>query len=222
MNIFIEILLWAIIAVGAALGIKSGFIRMAAKPVKLVLAIVIAFSLATAFAEGVVVPIIETPITNYIYDFLSENCPDINAENIMEELPTVLKMAAGMYGVDLEELAIQYAEFDIVREITNTLASPVIDIFSLIIAFVVLYFVSKLLISLALALLDLIFSGGIFGVLNRVLGGVSGTVLAIVAAWGVAVLVEFLFHINSNGMENAGFLYTFFNTYSPIELLLSF
>lgn len=222
MNIFIEILLWAIIAVGAALGIKSGFIRMAAKPVKLVLAIVIAFSLATAFAEGVVVPIIETPITNYIYDFLSENCPEINAENIMEELPTVLKMAAGMYGVDLEELALEYAEFDIIREITNTLASPVIEIFSLIIAFVVLYFVSKLLISLALALLDLIFSGGIFGVLNRVLGGISGTVLAIVAAWGVAVLVEFLFHINSNGMENAGFLYTFFNTYSPIELLLSF
>ena len=222
MNIFIEILLWAIIAVGAALGIKSGFIRMAAKPVKLVLAIVIAFSLATAFAEGVVVPIIETPITNYIYDFLSENCPEINAENIMEELPTVLKMAAGMYGVDLEELALEYAEFDIIREITNTLANPVIEIFSLIIAFVVLYLVSKLLISLALALLDLIFSGGIFGVLNRVLGGISGTVLAIVAAWGVAVLVEFSFHINSNGMENAGFLYTFFNTYSPIELLLSF
>lgn len=222
MNIFIEILLWAIIAVGAALGIKSGFIRMAAKPVKLVLAIVIAFSLATAFAESVVVPIIETPITNYIYEFLSENCPEINAENIMEELPTVLKMAAGMYGVDLEELALQYTEFDIIREITNTLASPVIEIFALIISFVVLYLVSKLLISLALALLDLIFSGGIFGVLNRVLGGVSGTVLAIVTAWGVAVLVEFLFHINSNGMENAGFLYTFFNTYSPIELLLSF
>ena len=222
MHIFIEILLWVIIAVGTALGIKSGFIRMAAKPVKFVLAIVLAFSLCTAFAEGIVMPIIERPITNYIYDFLSENCPVLTPENITEELPTILKMAAGMYGIDLEELALQYAEFDVIAEITNALASPVIEIFSLIIAFVLVYFIGKLLITLALALLDLIFSGGIFGALNRVLGGISGTVLSIVVAWAVAVLVEFLFHINSDGMESAGFLYTFFNTYSPIELLLSF
>ena len=218
----IEILLWAIIAVGAALGIRSGFIRMAAKPIKFILAIVLAFSLCSSFAEGIVVTIIEKPITNYIYEFLAENCPNLSPENITEELPTVLKMAAGMYGVDLEELASQYAEMDIIGEITNTLATPVIEIFSLIISFVLIYLISKLLITLTLALLDLIFSDGIFGALNKILGGVSGTILAVAAAWAVAVIVEFLFHINSDGMENAGFLYTFFNTYSPIELLLSF
>ena len=218
----IEILLWAIIAVGAALGIRSGFIRMAAKPIKFILAIVLAFSLCSSFAEGIVVTIIEKPITNYIYEFLTENCQNLSPENITEELPTVLKMAAGMYGVDLEELASQYAEMDIIGEITNILATPVIEIFSLIISFVLIYFISKLLITLTLALLDLIFSDGIFGALNKILGGVSGTILAVAAAWAVAVIVEFLFHINSDGMENAGFLYTFFNTYSPIELLLSF
>lgn len=222
MPIFTEILLWAIIAVGAALGIRSGFIRMAAKPVKFVLAIILAFSLCTVFAEGIVVPIIEKPITNYIYEFLLENCPEINPQNIMDEIPTILKMAAGMYGIDLEEMAAQYADKDIILEITNALSAPVIEIFSVIISFVIVYLLSKLLVSLALALLDLIFSDGIFGALNRVLGGVSGTVLAVVAAWAVAVIMEFLFHINADGMENAGFLYTLFNTYSPIELLLSF
>jgi hypothetical protein len=142
MSIFVEILLWAMLVVGVALGIRAGFIRMAAKPVKLILSLVIAISLCVTFAEGVIMPIIEKPITNYIYEFLVENCPEINIENVAEELPTVLKMAAGMYGIDLEEIVAQNAGRDILAEITTILAEPVISIFSTIISFVLLYFIS--------------------------------------------------------------------------------
>ena len=222
MSIFVEILLWVILLVGVALGIRSGFIRMAAKPVKLILSLVLAFSLCTSVAEGIVTPIIEQPITNYIYDFLAENCPELNIENVAEELPTVLKMAAGMYGINVEEIVAQNAGRDIIAEITAVLAAPVISILAIIVSFVLLYFVSKLLITLALSLIDLIFSNGIFGALNKILGGVSGAVISFAVAWALAVLIEFLYHINGNGLENPGLLYTFFNTYSPIELLLSF
>lgn len=222
MSIFIEILLWAIIVVGVALGIRAGFIRMAAKPVKLILSLVLAFTLCTAVAEGVVAPIIEQPITNYIYDFLAENCPDLNIENVAEELPTVLKMAAGMYGIDIEDIVAQNAGRDIIGEITAVLAEPVISILAIVVSFVILFVVSKLLITLALSLIDLIFSNGVFGVLNRALGGISGAVISVAVAWAVAIFVEFLYHINGTGLEDPGFLYTFFNTYSPIELLLSF
>ena len=222
MSIFVEIILWAIIIVGVALGVKAGFISMAAKPVKLILSLVLAFALCASFATAVVTPIIEQPITNYIYEFLLENCPELNIDNVTEELPTVLKMAAGMYGIDVEEIVAQNAGRDIIAEITAVLADPVISIFSTIISFVILYFVFKLVVTIALALVDLIFSNGVFGALNKVLGGVSGAIISFAAAWAVAVLVEFLFHINGNGIENAGILYTFFNTYSPIELLLSF
>ena len=222
MSIFIEILLWAMLITGVALGIRSGFIRMAAKPVKLVLSLVLAFSLCASVAEGIVVPIIEKPITNYIYEFLIENCPELNIENVAEELPTVLKMAAGMYGIDVEEIVAQNAGRDLIAEITATLANPVISIFATVIAFVLVYFIAKLLITLALALLDLVFSDGIFGALNKILGGVSGAIISFAIAWAVAVFVEFLFHINGSGLENPGLLYKFFNTYSPIELLLSF
>lgn len=222
MSIFVEIILWAMLVVGVALGIRAGFIRMAAKPVKLILSLVIAISLCVAFADGVIMPIIEKPITNYIYEFLVENCPEISIENVAEELPTVLKMAAGMYGIDLEEIVAQNAGRDILAEITAVLAEPVISIFSTIISFVLLYFISKLVITLLLALVDLIFSNGVFGALNRALGGVSGAIIAFAAAWALSALIEFLYHINGTGLENPGFLYTFFNTYSPIELLLSF
>ena len=222
MSIFVEILLWVILLVGVALGIRSGFIRMAAKPVKLILSLVLAFSLCTSVAEGIVTPIIEQPITNYIYDFLAENCPELNIENVAEELPTVLKMAAGMYGINVEEIVAQNAGRDIIAEITAVLAAPVISILAIIVSFVLLYFVAKLLITLALSLIDLIFSNGIFGALNKILGGISGAVISFAVAWALAVLIEFLYHINGNGLENPGLLYTFFNTYSPIELLLSF
>ena len=222
MSIFVEIVLWAILVVGVALGIKSGFIRMAAKPVKLILSLVLAFSLCATVAEGIIVPIIEKPITNYIYEFLVDNCPEINIENVAEELPTVLKMAAGMYGIDVEEIVAQNAGRDIIAEITTVLAEPVISIFAIIISFVVLYFVSKLVITLLLALVDLIFSNGVFGALNRTLGGLSGAIISFAVAWALSVFIEFLYHINGSGLENSGLLYTFFNTYSPIELLLSF
>ena len=222
MSIFVEILLWVILVIGIALGIKSGFIRMAAKPTKLILSLVLAFSLCTSVANGIVAPIIEQPITNYIYEFLVENCPEINIDNVAQELPTILKMAAGMYGIDIEEIVAQNAGRDIIAEITATLAEPVISIFALIISFVLLYVISKLLITLALSLIDLIFSNGVFGALNKTLGGISGAIISFAVAWAVAVFIEFLYHINGAGLDNPGVLYTFFNTYSPIELLLSF
>jgi uncharacterized membrane protein required for colicin V production len=222
MSIFVEILLWVILVIGIALGIKSGFIRMAAKPTKLILSLVLAFSLCTSVANGIVAPIIEQPITNYIYEFLVENCPEINIENVAQELPTILKMAAGMYGIDIEEIVAQNAGRDIIAEITATLAEPVISIFALIISFVLLYVISKLLITLALSLIDLVFSNGVFGAINKILGGISGAIISFAVAWAVAVFIEFLYHINGAGLDNPGILYTFFNTYSPIELLLSF
>lgn len=222
MSIFVEILLWVILVIGIALGIKSGFIRMAAKPTKLILSLVLAFSLCTSVANGIVAPIIEQPITNYIYEFLVENCPEINIDNVAQELPTILKMAAGMYGIDIEEIVAQNAGRDIIAEITATLAEPVISIFALIISFVLLYVISKLLITLALSLIDLVFSNGVFGALNKILGGISGAIISFAVAWAVAVFIEFLYHINGAGLDNPGILYTFFNTYSPIELLLSF
>jgi uncharacterized membrane protein required for colicin V production len=222
MSVFVEIVLWAILVVGVALGVRAGFIRMAAKPIKLILSLVLAFTLCTSVAEGIVVPIIEQPITNYIYEFLAENCPELNIGNVVEELPTVLKMAAGMYGINVEEIVAQNAGRDIIAEITAVLSEPVISIFAIIISFVLLFLAFKLVVTLALSLVDLLFSNGVFGALNKVLGGISGAIISVAVAWAVAVIVEFLYHINGTGIENAGILYEFFNTYSPIELLLSF
>lgn len=221
MSTIIEIILWALIAAGVVLGAKNGFIHMAAKPVKLVLALILAFSFSAAVAEELIIPMIEQPITNYIYDLLVKNCPDLNIETIANDLPLILKLAAAMYGINIEEIVAENAGRDIIAEITATLAEPVINIVSVVVSFVVIFVVSTILIAIVIKVLDLIFSEGIFGVINKILGGAAGVVLSLAIAWAVAFLAELIFHIKADGKETLGILYDFFNTYNPIDLLLS-
>lgn len=216
-SIAFEIILWLMILVGVILGIRAGFVRMAAKPLKLVLAIVVAFAFCSLVAESVVIPMINEPITNYIYGFLAENCPELSINNVAEEIPTVLKFAANLYGINLEEIVAQNAGRDIIAEITSVIATPVVRILAIAASFLVLYIASKIVVALAFALIDLLFSYGIFGSLNKILGALCGGVVAFGVAWAVAVLVKTVFHVDVDGI-----LYEFFNTYSPIELLLSF
>ena len=230
LNVILNVILCAMIVLGAVFGIKRGFISMAARPVKLVLALMIAFGACAAFADAVVYPIIEAPISNYVKDFLYANCEGLTSANVNEELPTLLKIAASIFGISINEVAdsAQNAGTAVLDAIVENLTSPVISVIADIVSFVVLYFVAKLVLSLVLWFVNLIFKSGVFGVLNKTLGVIFGTATAIIAAWALVAILEFVFH--STALQNVeliaefegGFLYKFFSTYNPIELLLSF
>lgn len=225
MTLIVEIILCIIMAAGIVVGIKMGFIKMASKPVKLILAIIIAFSCARGFADSTVEPMIDGPITNYVTDFLYENCGDITAENAEEELPTVLKMAAGIAGIDISEAA---GTGDVIANLSESLIDPVVDLVATIISFVALYVISRIGLFFGFVLLKFLFGGGVFGFADKLLGTVFATFLSIVVAWGVAVLLELVFHApvfadNSIITEfEGGFFFRTFNEYNPVELLLSF
>ncbi len=225
MNIVIDLILFAVIAAGAIMGLCMGFIKIAAKPAKAVLALIIAFSLCSAVADSFVAPMIDEPVTNYVSNFLYEECGDITVENAEQKLPTLLKFAAGAVGVDVAEAA---GEGDIIKNLVDVLIDPVIGIISVIFAFIGLYLLSKLLLSIAFAILGYMFQDGMLGALNKIIGVVFSTLAALLIAWGLAVILEFVFHsavFESNqaiAEFEGGLLYKFFNKYNPIELLLSF
>ena len=226
LNVTVNIIIAAMFVVGVVIGLKRGFISLAARPVKFFLAIAIAFSFASSFGAAVVSPIIEAPITNYIKDFLYTNCEGLTASNATEELPTLLKISAGIFSIDIGEVA--NSATNVLDSIVESLTAPVISVISVIIAFILLYFVSKLLLSFALWFINLVFQSGVFGFLNKLLGTVFGLCLAIIAAWAFVAVFEYAVHLpvfasNPAVAEFEGtFLYGFFNSYSPIELLLSF
>ncbi len=226
MNVIIDVILCAIVVIGCIIGFKVGFVSLVAKPVKAVLAIIFAFVFCTGVADAVMTPMISTPVTNYLVDFMNEKCAGITAENYAEELPTLLKLAASVFGIDLSE-TVAGTSGSVLEGLVETLTAPVINVVSIIISFVVVWIVSKILLSLIFFLINALLKGPL-GALNGILGCIVSTILAIVIAWGVAVLLEFVFHtaaFEGNALIEefeGGFFYRFFNTYSPLELLLSF
>jgi hypothetical protein len=85
-----------------------------------------------------------------------------------------------------------------------------------------------LALSLILAILKAVFSHGAFGALNKAAGFLFGAAFSTLLAWGVAVVFEYVIHLPTFASAewamnfDGGFVYDFFNTYNPIELLLSF
>ena len=169
---------------------------------------------------------VSEPVTNQISSFLYENCESITPENLIESLPTLVKMAAAIVGINVEELAAEGE--DIIASIVETLAAPIVHIFAVAVSFVILYFLSLLLLSIAFWFVDLLFKKGTLGVLNKILGFVTSLLVAIFIAWGIVSVFEYVIHVPSLADSNftaeftGGWVYNLFKRYNPIEILLSF
>ena len=226
-KILVDIIIVAILVSGIIYGIVRGFFLSVTRPFKWFCAIAIAISMSASFASAVVDPIIGEPLSNQLSDYLIERSDGITAENVEDELPTLLKIAAKIADVDFDSIEGE-SEEEIVKEIIDKISSPVIHFFGVIISFFVLYFVSKILLSILIRLLNRWFAHGVFGVFNKVLGMIFCGGIAFVIAWLFVML--FSCFINTPLVEdsawakefNGGIFYDFFKRMSPLDILLSF
>ena len=226
-NILIDVIIVAIIVGGAIIGISKGFVSSVAGPVKWVASIVIAFSLSTPFADALIFPMIEAPITNQISAYLIEKCGHITAANVNEELPTVFKIAAGIAGVDITSIG-DGGTSEFIPRLVDKLAYPTIHLISVIISFFALYFLSKIVLGILLSIINHVFDGGVFGVMNKVLGFFFSTSIAFVSVWLLTTVFGYVISMPAFADTpwiasfDGGFIYKFFKGLSPIDLLLSF
>lgn len=226
LNIILDVLLVGILIGGGAVGIVRGFIKILAKPLKPILAIVIAMSICGAVSSAIVEPIISEPVSNQISGFLYENCKELTPDNLEEELPTLIKIAAATAGVDIGEI-VKDGE-DVIKSVVDSLITPVVSIISTIVAFVLVYIAARLLVSLAFWVINAVFNAGVFGVLNKMLGFVTSLLMAVFVSWALVSLVEYVIHFPAFADSavvadfTGGFVYNLFKQYNPVELLLSF
>ena len=227
MNIIVDIILVLIILIGGFVGYKRGFIVTVTKPVKWFLALILAVTLCNSAAEAVIEPIISEPVTNQITEYLIEKCPDMTAENVSDELPTVLRLAAGIVDVDIDSF--DGADINtLVSQIVESLATPTIHLFSVLIAFILIYIISKILLAILIGILDKVFDVGFVGSVNRFLGVIFGAAFAFVISWLVVLGLGYV--ISTSLVEDiellrefdGGYIYDFFDRITPLELLLSF
>ena len=226
-NIIIDLIIVALIILGAIFGIKRGFFLAVTKPVKWLAALLLAFALSNVVADAIIQPLIEDPITNQITELLSEKCSDITAETARDKLPTLLKLAAGLVDVDINSMDAA-SSHELIAQIVDKLAIPVIHLISVILSFVAVYFVSKIVLAILLVILNKFFDRGLFGVLNKVLGCIFGVAFSFVIVWLVVIIFGYVISLPSIAATewasnfSGGFIYRFFKSFTPLDLLLSF
>lgn len=217
-----------VVLLGILIGYKRGFVRTVAKPVKLIASLIIAFSFASQAGAAWIHPALAAPVRTHMTEFLTEKCADITAATAQEQLPTVLKMAAGMFGIDVTAVAEGAGSEGIITALVDALTTPLVSFISMILAFIALYILSQFALSLLFWLIDTVFQGGVIGFANHLLGLVLGAVFAVLVAWGLVALSDFIFQLEATQEVTVfpqieqGFFYRLLNTYNPVDLLLSF
>lgn len=227
-NLIFDIILAGILVAGALIGLKNGFIDTIARPVKFVLALVLAFSLARSVGDFLVEPMIGPAISHKLSDILVEKYAGVTAATASNELPTLVKVAASLCGVDIQQVASTADGALAIEAIAKSVSAPVVSLISLVLGFVITYFLAKLILKFVLILINNIVNNGIAGIVNKSLGCVFALFLAFVVGWAVTCVSEFVFNIpaiaSMNGVDNftGGVVYRFFRTFTPLDLLLSF
>ena len=227
-NVLFDIILVGILLAGALVGIKNGFIDTVARPVKFVLAIVLAFTLANTVGEFLVEPMIGPAISHKFSSILIEKYSDMTVDTVERDLPTLVKIAASICGVDVQGVASASGGASVIEAVANSVTAPVVDVISLIFGFVIAYFVAKIILKFLLIFVNTVVNNGLAGKLNRTLGCVVTLFLAFVVGWAFTSVSEFVMNIPAiasiGGVENftGGPVYRFFRTFTPLDLLLSF
>ena len=227
LGVLLEVVLIGILVIGSYYGFKMGFFSIAIKPIKILFGITFALSLCNMFGTHIVAPIIQAPLTNYIKEFMYNNCATLSPENVVEEMPTLLKMAGAAFNVQLADMSLMTID-SVIENIIINLTSPAVSMISIGISFLLLFFSSKLIFSWGILVINSAFNVGILGKINKVMGFVLAGALARIVAWAFVGIVDFLFHLSAfDGVEiirsfRGGLIYRIFNSFNPIELLLSF
>lgn len=219
-SIIVDVLLVAIVLFGMVSGAYKGFVKTVAKPVKFVASLLFAYYVCDSISVKFIEPFINTPIANQLKDFMYEKCANLTAENVSTELPTLLKMAAGMFGINVEEVA-QGSVNGVLDAIIESLTGPIVHVIGIIVSFILAYIAAKIILSIAVFLIDIVLKGGALGVVNKILGFVFGSAFSVIVAWALVSVAEFAMGFVGYNFES-GFIYNFFSNFNPLDLLLSF
>ena len=223
-DIIIDIILAIILLIGFFWGLKIGFVKTIAKPVKFIMAIFLSISFASLVGTGIIDPMIREPIINKMTEFFAEKIAQ--GMGTADELPTLVKFAAGLAGVDIESITSAEAQAELVASIVSAVTDPVLNLITSIIAFFILYFVFKILLTIGFAIVNSIIDNGVVGIVNRILGCVVTTFFAMMIVWGLCSISDLILNLPGiNEVEwvqgfSGGWVYNFFKGLSPIDLLL--
>ena len=220
LNLLIEVILIAIIVGGTSFGYRKGLFKMVAAPARTLVCLVTSFLFGRPVGKYFLSPILSVPIKRYVLTFVSEKMAWDSGHVI--KIPTIIKVTGAVFDISYDNAEIT------VESMVNSFTDPLVALVSCLIAFVLIFCLSKWLIKLLMNLTDSCLNIGVLGKLNRISGAVLSVFFAIICAFAFTSAVNYIlrldFALNSRLVRefSGGPLYRFFRNFNLINLLLSF
>ena len=114
------------------------------------------------------------------------------------------------------------------ERLVEGIAGPIVSLVSSAIAFVLIYIVARILLSIAVAILAKLVESGVVGFVNGILGLVFTSLLTLFSVWALVAVSDLILNLPAVASTafaeefSGGFIYKFLKDLNPIDLLLSF
>ncbi len=213
----LDIVLLAILVIGFLLGYKRGFFGSITKPLKIVASICLTIVISSPIINAWTRPLFTSKIEAWIYKSLLEAYPNVTGVAAAESVPTLLRLVAELLKVDISTLGSDATTEEVLSLMASEMAIPIGNLVAVAVTYLALFIVFMLLLTLLISLLDVVFTRGILGKINKFLGLLLGGVIAMVAACVVANVVGAI-----SADAASGAITQFFKNINPFAIVMKF
>lgn len=237
MSMILDLVIIVIAIITVVTAAKRGFVKSVARIATAGISFFAAYNfsgrLGSIIYDKFLIGKFTDDVENTVNNLLVKAGENFNIAKLFEDMPEAFTELLEKFGIDVETLIAKYGDItsgtsENVTDLSQSIASPVANATSVAIAFVGIFILSLITVSLAFKLIDLLCKLPVLKTANGLLGGLSGVVLALFYIWifaAIAVVVlnsitatssSFVF---SNTLENS-FLLKFFFEFNPIATFL--
>ncbi len=197
MNFIFDGILLTVCVLAVILGAKRGFIKSIMGICTLIAALFVAFAFTPTVAKYIetipAVQEISESITETIQSLTKNDGPTYDLQKLFGDMPDSFKQILERYGADVSKLTDEVplqpkADINAVDDLASLIAAPVVDAITGVLAFLLLFVVTVIVLKLLTWLLDLIFQLPVLKTANTLLGLVVGILSALMWAWVLSAL----------------------------------
>ncbi len=194
-SILFDAFIVLVAVLGIVIGLKQGFVKMFILRFRKLASAVIAVFLAKPFGAILTKYFLAEKTVTFIMDKAGiTDMPAESVEALKASVPPFLEVVANLFHYDLNALAVTaYANGQGMQEaLIRELSYPIASFVSVVLVFIVLYFVFSLGIKLLGGMIENVFELPVLKQINAICGALVGLVLNASAIWVVCQLVGWL------------------------------
>ena len=230
MNFLVDFILLAIVVLFAVAGFKKGFVKTLISSAKKIVAFVVATTFSSRLGawlkEQFFMEKAREIIKSKLSEFIGEKAAtDIDLSNLLDSEHSGFLSFIEKMNVDTETLSnmLISQEGKVVDNISDYIAEPCVNAISSVIAFVILFFGTLLVLLVVGAILNLIAKLPVLKGTNKLLGGILGAAMGIFWAFVLTALIRIIVPYFSDNaviasLANGGPLYNFISSLAPTFL----